>query len=174
MKKLFFAVAALALVACGNKSAESEALSEAQADSLNTMVEEIQAVVEANAEAVPAEVKELVEKAAKGEISEEEKTTLWKRLKNIGSSVVLGDKSAAEGATDALNEIKNAEAGDVEDAAAAAAAVVGGEEAAAKVNNAVEKAQEVKQQVDETKEKAENVKSAVEGVKNAVDAFKKK
>lgn len=174
MKKLFImAVAAMAMASCGSKSAAT--LDEAQADSLNTVVENIEAVAPEVKEAIEndADLKALVEKATTGEISAEEKATLWQKLKVIGSNAILGNTTVDAAANDALNEIKSADTEEVAGAAADAAAAVGGEDAAAKVNETVEKAKEVKQTAETVKETAEQTKAAVDAAKNALDALKK-
>ncbi|GEM_PF-4632929 len=178
MKKLFImAVAALAMASCGSKS--EAALDEAQSDSLNTVVETLKAGIETAAPVVKeaiendSELKALVEKATTGEISEQEKATLWQKLKVIGSNAILGNTTIDAAANDALNEIKSADTEEVTGAASDAAAAVGGEDAAAKVNEAVEKAQEVKQTAETVKESAEQTKAAVDAAKNALNALKK-
>lgn len=167
----------MALVACGGQS--STAMDAAQNDSLNSAVESLKAGIEAAAPAVKeaiendSELKELVEKAVKGEISEAEKQTLWQKIKGIGTDVIMGNKNLENAAAAAVSEIQNADAEEVAGAAADAAAAVAGEDAATKVNEAVEKAKEVKETAEQVKESAEQVKGAVDAAKNALNALKK-
>lgn len=177
MKKILFAVAAMALVACGGQSSAS--MDAAQNDSLNSAVESLKAGIETAAPAVKeaiekdGELKELVEKAVKGEISEEEKATLWQKIKGIGTDVIMGNKDLQNAAASALGEIQNASEDEIAGAAADAAAAIAGEDAAAKVNETVEKVQEVKESAEQVKESAEQVKGAVDAAKNALNALKK-
>lgn len=166
MKKLFFAVAAMALVACGGNQS-SASLDAAQTDSLNAMVEslqnaapEVQAAVEND-----AELKELVEKAAKNELNDEEKATLWKKLKAIGTNVIMGDETVTTAATEAASEIQNAGAEELTGAAAEAAQAIGGEEAAAKVNEAAERIEEAKQTVEAVQGAANAAQDLMNGLK---------
>lgn len=168
MKKIFFvAIAALAMASCGEKTAAT--LNDAENDSLNAVVEQIEAIAPEAKAAIEndADLKALVEKATNGEISEAEKSTLWQRLKAIGCNTIQGNETLEQAGTDALNEIKNADATEVTETAAAAAAAVGGDKAAEKVEKAAETAQEVK-------EAAETTKEAVDAAKNVINSFKKK
>lgn len=167
MKKLFFvAVAAMAMASCGSKAEAT--LSEAENDSLNAVVEQIEAIAPEAQAAIEndAELKALVEKATAGELTNAEKTTLWQRLKAIGVSAATGEETLQEAGADALNELKNADAEEVAETATAAAAAVGGEKAAEKAEKAVEVAKDVK-------EKAETAKEAADAAKNLVNSFKK-
>lgn len=168
MKKLFFvAIAAMALASCGGDKTAAT-LNEAENDSLNAVVEQIEAIAPEAKAAIEndAELKALVEKATAGEISDAEKSTLWQRLKAIGVSTVKGEESLQEAGADALNELKNADAEEVTETATAAAAAVGGEKAAEKVEKAAEVAKDVQ-------EKAETAKEAVDAAKNVINSFKK-
>lgn len=164
MKKILLAVATMALVACGGKSTAT--LDEAQNDSLMNIVENLKAVIEtAETPEVQAmlenntELQGLVEKAVKGEISDEEKATLWQKIKGIGTEVLLGNESLKDAASQAVSEIQNANQEEIAGAAAEAASAIAGEDAAAKVNEAAAKAQEVK-------ETAEQVKGAIDAIKS--------
>lgn len=167
MKKIFFAaIAALAMASCGNKAEAT--LSEAENDSLNAVVEQIEAIAP-EAQAVienDAELKALVEKATAGELTDAEKTTLWQRLKAIGVSAVKGEESLQEAGADALNELKNADTDEIGATATTAAAAVAGEKAAEKTEKAVETVKEVK-------EAAETTKEAVDAAKNVINSLKK-
>lgn len=181
MKKLFFiAIAAVALTSCGNKTNEAAeaidsaavVLDEAQNDSLSQVLDKVKAGAAQVQEAIAQdpELQTLVEKAAKGEISDAEKLTLWQKLKKIGGDVVLGEKTAAEGVDAAVSEVKNAGQEEVKDAAKKAADAAGVTKAA---NDVQQKAADVQQKAQETKQKVDDVKAAASSVKNAVNAFKK-
>lgn len=171
MKKIFLAASLVALMAActGNSNKDSEAvdaaveaLSDAQNDSLNMIVEEVAKATEKLTPAVKeaiandSELKDLVEKAENGELSQEEKLSLWQKLKKIGGEVVLGTKSATDGATEAVGEVESASKDELADVAKKATDAVG----------ATQAAKDVKNTVDDTKQKLQNVK-------NALDAFKK-
>ncbi len=171
MKKILLAVATMALVACGGKSTAT--LDEAQNDSLMNIVENLKAVIEtAETPEVQAmlenntELQGLVEKAVKGEISDEEKATLWQKIKGIGTEVLLGNENLKDAASQAVSEIQNANQEEIAGAAAEAASAIAGEDAATKVNEAAAKAQEVKETAEQVKETAEQVKGAIDAIKS--------
>ena len=148
MKKFFIAASLLlAMAACGGQS-----------DNVN---DEIQKVEQLGAEAKAAinkdaTLKALVDKSAKGEeLTSEEKQTLLQKLKAIAADVVVGDKTASQGAKDATNAVKDSE--ELKNATAPAA----------------QKVEETKAKVEETKAKAEEVQNAANALKDAVNNLKK-
>ena len=185
MKKVLLAVSLVALMAActGNSKNEAsdaeaviEALNEAQSDSLNQIVEQVSKAAETITPAVKeaiendTELKTLVEKAENGELTQEEKLSLWQKLKKIGGEVILGTKSANEGATEAVNEVQNAGNDELIDAAKKATDDVTSTKA---VQDVKKTAEDVKKTAEEVKKAAEDTKQKVQNVKNALDAFKK-
>lgn len=177
MKKVLLAVATLALVACGGQS--SATMDAAQNDSLNNAVESLKAGIEAAAPAVKdaiendGELKTLVEKAVKGEISEEEKVTLWQKIKGIGADVVMGNKNLEEAAAAAVSEMKNAGAEEVAGAAADAAAAIAGDDAASKVSEAAATLDDVAEKAQKAGETTKKVLETVDAVNDALKSLKK-
>lgn len=185
MKKIFIAVSLVAMMAActGNSNSNTsdaeaviETLDEAQNDSLSQIVEQVTKagdnITPAVKEAIEndTELKGLVEKAENGELTQEEKLTLWQKLKKIGGEVVLGTKSATDGATEAVNEVQNAGKEEITDAAQKA---IDAAKSTKSAQDVVKAAEDVKKTADDVKKKADDTKQKIQNVKNAIDAFKK-